>query len=685
MKKIVKILPIILLLALVITMVPAKDTQAATDKKKSKVTYTLKNGTLTIQGKGKMPSSMTFKKNNNVKKVVIKKGITCISNYAFSGCKNLKSVTIPKTVKEIGWHSFEKTGITKITIPKSVKTIGNEMLMGCKKLKNVTMPGKFKVKTGHGAEWYGIMSPVKNITFNTNLSISNVKYCLAKNLYVSKKDSRYKSIKGVIYSKDGKKIIRVPSERKELKIEKGCTEFCLESILYAGYIKNKLVTVCDELVKVTIPESVNRISIDEKVASGFYYVKLKEFVFKTKNIDENSIGTFINEMKNVRNTKGKRSIYISDIAKGLADRIKLKDEFYILDDEILLDYIGSKDTVIVPEGIKSIFSGVFGECKAQQKIKKIILPAGIEKIGDYAFHYCSNLKDINLPDSLKVIGRDAFASCSELKEINLPDSLEEIGSEAFAYTKIEKIKIPKNIIRCGTDLFENSELKEAVLPDEMTKIPCGIFQFADKLTQINVPPNLTTIGSGAFDGTRVDAKKFLENKNLTTIGAYAFCSTGWSDLIIPAHIKTIGSRAFAVLECDSAGGNGHVIIEGETSGFSQDAFSSDWLGETLEFKSEFKNAFTDIRINSFRLNKKKTAKTAKIEWTKVKDVAGYEIRVSSDKNFKKNVKKLYAKKNKTLMKVQVSKNQKRLYAKIRPYKTVNGKKVYGRWTKDSNL
>lgn len=54
MKKITKNLSIILLLTLVITMVPAKNIPATTNKAKSNITYTLKNGTLTIKGKGTM-------------------------------------------------------------------------------------------------------------------------------------------------------------------------------------------------------------------------------------------------------------------------------------------------------------------------------------------------------------------------------------------------------------------------------------------------------------------------------------------------------------------------------------------------------------------------------------------------------------------------------------------------------
>lgn len=74
---------------------------------KTKVTYTLKKGTLTIKGKGAMPAKMKFRRNKKIKKVIIKKGVTSVSYEAFALCKNLNSVTIPSTVKTIGIRSFE--------------------------------------------------------------------------------------------------------------------------------------------------------------------------------------------------------------------------------------------------------------------------------------------------------------------------------------------------------------------------------------------------------------------------------------------------------------------------------------------------------------------------------------------------------------------------------------------------
>ena len=68
---------------------------------KTKVTYTLKKGTLTIKGKGAMPAKMKFRRNKKIKKVIIKKGVTSVSYESFALCKNLNSVTIPSTVKTI--------------------------------------------------------------------------------------------------------------------------------------------------------------------------------------------------------------------------------------------------------------------------------------------------------------------------------------------------------------------------------------------------------------------------------------------------------------------------------------------------------------------------------------------------------------------------------------------------------
>lgn len=143
MRKSKKILAVTLAAAMLCSVLPASQANAAVKHKG--VYSTLKNGVLTISGKGKMPKNMKFRGNTKIKKVIIKKGVTSIPDNAFKLCKKLKSVSIPNTVKSVGSYSFYNTAIENITIPKSVKTIGAGSLCNCKLLTTVTMPGKFKV------------------------------------------------------------------------------------------------------------------------------------------------------------------------------------------------------------------------------------------------------------------------------------------------------------------------------------------------------------------------------------------------------------------------------------------------------------------------------------------------------------------------------------------------------------
>lgn len=86
MKNIFKSLCFGLLLAFtVISVNPIKDVNAAT---KTKVTYKLDKGTLTVSGKGEMPKKMTFKENKKIKKVVIKNGLHQFQSTAFQIVKN---------------------------------------------------------------------------------------------------------------------------------------------------------------------------------------------------------------------------------------------------------------------------------------------------------------------------------------------------------------------------------------------------------------------------------------------------------------------------------------------------------------------------------------------------------------------------------------------------------------------
>jgi hypothetical protein len=67
--------------------------------------------------------------------------ITTIGAYAFEGCINLTSVTIPDSITSIGEGAFFNcSNLTEITLPDGIKLIESDTFRGCRSLTSVNIP-----------------------------------------------------------------------------------------------------------------------------------------------------------------------------------------------------------------------------------------------------------------------------------------------------------------------------------------------------------------------------------------------------------------------------------------------------------------------------------------------------------------------------------------------------------------
>lgn len=82
---------------------------------------------------------------------IIPDSVTEISNFAFSDCAGLTSISIPDSVTEIGDGAFKGcTGLTSIVIPDSVTKIGLRAFLRCTGLNSISI-GNSVTEIGDGA------------------------------------------------------------------------------------------------------------------------------------------------------------------------------------------------------------------------------------------------------------------------------------------------------------------------------------------------------------------------------------------------------------------------------------------------------------------------------------------------------------------------------------------------------
>lgn len=174
MKKLLSIILAILMVASTVPLAFAAESASGTLGFGSPLTWSLDtNGKLTISGTGAMPeygyaqdTPWFSQYRDDITSVVVSEGITTVGRMSLSYLANLTSVTLPSTVTAINDGAFGgDVKLEEITIPKNVSTFGADVFYGCKGLKKIN---------------------------------------------VDSASSYFKSVDGVLFSKDGKTLVLYP-------------------------------------------------------------------------------------------------------------------------------------------------------------------------------------------------------------------------------------------------------------------------------------------------------------------------------------------------------------------------------------------------------------------------------------------------------------------------------------------
>ena len=323
----------LLIMGLTLVVMAPEQVQA----KSGNVTYTVKKQVMTVKGKGAMSDNMNFgkkTKTKNIKKLVVKKGVTSISKNAFKNCKKLKEVTLPSSMVKIANSAFSGTALTNVTIPKSVKYIGNNAFADCENLKKITAPADIRV---YGLDEYetAVLNTkvLDTLRFSTSIpSFSQITYdqFLTKNYEVSAKDKKYSSCNGDIYAKDGKTLLYVSENKTDFSISKACATVDLSAFVH--YIGDDMTKCCKKIKKIDIPGTVTKVirCTEEHAFPN------TEFSVDCTNMDLESIKYLVEFLG-----KEKAVQIMSEDVKVSGNTVVIRGESFLMDESGLIQNISA--------------------------------------------------------------------------------------------------------------------------------------------------------------------------------------------------------------------------------------------------------------------------------------------------------------------------------------------------------
>ena len=540
-----------------------------------------------------------------------------IGAYAFAGVSTLKSVTIPKGVATIGQGAFLKSGVTDvvfeegsaltaipawcfsetpiggsetakgtISLPEGIKSIGYRAFYDCGALTSIVIPSTV-VELGSGyyeSDFYVVPNTDDEIVLNYKKATSGNKVpvttvtnpvgevfsrsssgtCNLATVTFAKDENGNASLeyiysKAFYYSKIER--IAIPASIKEIREEAFSSIKTLEEITFE--------TAADGFSSITL--------IGDKAFALGSDAPMTSFTFPETSQENMTLGTSLfSGCANLTTINLSNSV---TSITGLLTGLKSKNILLTVSDEhptLALDKVypfvinKARDTiqsvytqldpdneeglVVIPEGYTTILPQAF---MGQTKIKKIVIPSAMKKIGSEAFKRATGLTEVSFArdaqgkSAMSYMGIDVFMSCTNLIKAEIPGELGYVPDGTFRdCSKLKEVTLEEGIktlgrigLTFGQDYSDNVG-RDARYFDEIeytngklvtTQNYNGLYTFLFYNCK-----SLTTIKTKASDPENVATLP----SSLESIGNQAFADTGLISVILPEKITTIGNPEY---------------------------------------------------------------------------------------------------------------------------------------------
>jgi len=524
-----------------------------------------------------------------------------IERFVFAQCSALREITFPEQLTYIGVSAFaDCISLESVVFPETVKSIRDDAFNGCSSLKNV--------------EFNGVVDSIDSRVFSGTPFLSTLKgdfIILGNNVLVLYKGNdkhvtvpaEVRTISGAFEGCTFIESIELPPDLVYIGTYafSGCTG--LEEIVLPFGVQNieaYAFTGCTNLRSVSLPDSLQTVGDNafrnchalERILLPDNITNINSEVFNNcdrltsirlpKNLETIGSLVFIDciALRHITMSQyvevvppdllgGTIDVVMEVVFGSAGEAFAIENEVpftylrqsnaeyeYIRDEQgiLLLYYSGTNPLVTIPDSIDDV--NVYGvgvaAFQAMEQIQSVSMPSNISLIEDWAFSWCTGLKEFTLSDNLTSIGGDAFRGCEQLKSIFLPDSIQILGDDVFALCDSTAILADKDSAVYGLLEKQGIPVLDAFLEGtswSFEKVGDTIwvqkFIGAEEeatLLSAYFGKRVAGIRKGAFEGASV---KMVTLPALETIETGAFTDMQYAaDIYIPEDCALIEPTAF---------------------------------------------------------------------------------------------------------------------------------------------
>lgn len=303
--------------------------------------------------------------------------------------------------------------------------------------KRVVAIGSYFFNSSYGMTSLVLPATVTNISAYAISGVSTL-----TNITVAAENLAYKSVDGILYTKDGKTLVACPKGKGGNIVVASGTERIAANAFYNN----------NQLVSVELPEGLTAIESYAfyscvNYINSFTSVTIPETV---EDIGEYAFAGCIHLAK-VTFAGAEDDINIADTAffstpydAGKPFSLIIKSQYIYIDNQyrqyptligfhgqppeslVLSDYLGGQPLTVIDYNALSAW-----KMNSMLSVTNVVVSEGVLVLGSYAFAGDAKLESVYLPASLRYINYGAFQSCTSLREIRIPAGVTSIANDVF--------------------------------------------------------------------------------------------------------------------------------------------------------------------------------------------------------------------------------------------------------------